>query len=456
MGTDQVRATQRGRAGGASVTRANQALQQVLAREQAARQEAEAAAELVRRLQIVTDATLAPLTSDDLTSELLDRIVEVLEVDTASILTLDRARGALVVRARKGLPFPEEPADPIPIGLGFTGQIAASCQPLVVDDADRMQFYNRAFTTHGIRSLVGVPLFVEGEVTGVLHVGTKTPRHFTGDDVRLLQLVADRVALALDRARLYEVRCELERRKDEFISHVSHEMRTPLAVITASLGVVLANEPGDLPEPLHRMLANAEHAAARMAHLVTDMIELARFHAGQIQLRRMHCDLRDVAGRAARAIEPIAREQEQAIELQVPADPLLAEVDADRIERCLINLLGNAQKFGPRGRPIRLRLTRVPGEARFAVSDDGPGIPEWEQAIIFDRFYRSDLEATERNQGSGLGLPIARAIVELHGGQIWVESTPGHGATFWISLPLRGSGQNGEIMEGMKVKNGLG
>jgi signal transduction histidine kinase len=124
------------------------------------------------------------------------------------------------------------------------------------------------------------------------------------------------------------------------------------------------------------------------------------------------------------------------VAVALPAAPLVASVDPDRLERALLNLLSNAQKYGRAGGCIGLRLERHGHEARFAVTDDGSGIPPAEQAIIFDRFYRSEGEATERNQGSGLGLPIARAIVQLHGGRIWVVSAPGAGATFSIALPL--------------------
>ena len=112
----------------------------------------------------------------------------------------------------------------------------------------------------------------------------------------------------------------------------------------------------------------------------------------------------------------------------------------ERLERALLNLLGNAQKYGRTGGTIGLRLDQAPGRARFAVSDDGPGIPHAEQKRIFERFYRPEVESTRRNEGSGLGLPIARAMVELHGGRIWVESTPGAGATFWIELPTEPPG----------------
>ncbi len=229
----------------------------------------------------------------------------------------------------------------------------------------------------------------------------------------------------------------LERQKNEFLSNVSHDLRTPLAAIKASIGVVLANEPAGMPEPLHRMLVNVDLAADRMSSLVSDLLELARLQAGHIQLQMAPCDLRALAVRVARAIEPLAHTRGQRVEVDLPAEPTVVEADADRLERALLNLLTNAHKYGRDGGRISLRLERDRGEARFCVADDGPGIPQAEQERIFERFYRPEVEAAQRAQGAGLGLPIARAMVELHGGRLWVESAPGVGAAFWLALPMR-------------------
>jgi signal transduction histidine kinase len=230
---------------------------------------------------------------------------------------------------------------------------------------------------------------------------------------------------------------ELERQKDEFLANVSHDLRTPLTGIKASIGVVLANEPPNLAAPLHRLLVNIDLAADRMTALVADLLELSRLRAGRVLFRPAVRDLREIARDAAQTIEPLVQERAQRLELDLPTEPLQTPVDADRLERALLNVLGNAQKYGPAGGTIRLRLERRSDEAIFAVADDGPGIAEADQEHLFERFFRSDSEATRHNQGSGLGLPIARAMVHLHGGRIWVESAPGAGATFWIALPLQ-------------------
>jgi signal transduction histidine kinase len=231
-------------------------------------------------------------------------------------------------------------------------------------------------------------------------------------------------------------RRELDRQKEAFLADASHNLRTPVATIKASVEVVLENEPADLSEPLHRLLVNIDREADRMSTLVDDLLDLTRLESGRLRYTLVHCDLRGVAEHAARSIEPLPAQRDQRLVLDLPRRPISAIIDPEWIERALVNLLSNAHKYGYRGSTITLSLTRQAHEAVFAVADDGPGIPEEDQRHLFERFYRPKAETDRRSQGSGLGLPIAKALVELHGGRIWVESRPGEGSTFRISVPM--------------------
>src|SRR3954454_2308986 len=178
--------------------------------ERAAVRRAEATARTLSAIQSVTDAALAYLPLDELLIELLDRIVEILHSDTAAFLLLDEAAGELVARAAKGIEEEVEQGVRIPLGRGFAGRIAAGRRPVIIDDVDHADILNPILREKGIRSLLGVPLLVEGSVTGVLHVGTLTPRIFTDEDRDLLQLAADRAATAIEHARLYHQRRVVE------------------------------------------------------------------------------------------------------------------------------------------------------------------------------------------------------------------------------------------------------
>src|SRR5262249_6481317 len=202
--------------------------------------------------------------------------------------------------------------------------------------------------------------------------------------ISIIRDITERKPAEAERAALQRA---TERQKDEFITNVSHDLRTPLTGIKASIGVVLANEPPGTPEPIHRMLVNVDLAADRMGQLVADLLELSRLQAGRVQLRPAQTDLRRLALAVTQAIEPLAQGRGQRVEVDVPEAPVPATVDADRLERALLNLLSNAHKYGREGGTIRLRLVPGPDEVRFAVADDGPGVPAEEQERIFERFY---------------------------------------------------------------------
>jgi signal transduction histidine kinase len=243
---------------------------------------------------------------------------------------------------------------------------------------------------------------------------------------------------AIERQRLEAARLDLERQRDEFFSSVSHDLRTPVAAIKAAISVVLANEPAGMPPPLHRLLGNIDLAADELASLIEDLLEVARLQAGRVELWRSDVDVRDVVGRAVRAVEPLMAVRSQRVELRLPSEAVLVSVDVERLGRALRNLLANAQKYGRDGGLVRIAVSRpsVDGDVCVSVTDDGPGIAESEQERIFERFYRVKNTSGSGPVGSGLGLAIARGLVELHGGKLWVESTPGAGSTFYIKLPV--------------------
>ncbi|MBI3965559.1 MAG: hypothetical protein HY329_07990, partial [Chloroflexi bacterium] len=220
---------------------------------------------------------------------------------------------------------------------------------------------------------------------------------------------------------------------------ISHDLRTPLTAIKASIGVVLANEPPGMPEPLHRMLLNIEHGADRMGRLVADLLELARIRAGRARPQLALCDLHELVRRTAEHVEPLLETRGQRLTVDLPEEPISVMVDRERLERALGHLLDNAHKFGRDGGTIHLRLCHHADEVVFAVVDDGPGIPKVELERIFDRFYRAEPENGHLFQGSGLGLPLVRAAAELHGGEVRVDSTPGTGTTFRLTLPTNAS-----------------
>ena len=198
-----------------------------------------AARSRLERVQAVTDVALSALELDELLEVLLPRIRDVLEADTCAVLLLDEDTNELVARAAVGIEKEVERDVRIPLGKGFAGKVAQERRPVILDDIDHAEVLNPILREKGIKSLLGVPLLVHGQATGVLHVGTLTPRRFTQDDSELLQFVGERVALAIERARLHEEVLLLDQLRTNFVAIASHELRTPAASVYGAIATLV-------------------------------------------------------------------------------------------------------------------------------------------------------------------------------------------------------------------------
>jgi PAS domain S-box-containing protein len=413
---------------------------QLLVRERMARSEAERAAEMVRRLQRVTDTALSHLTLDELLTEMLGRLQDLLGADAAAILLVTEDGKYLTGRAAIGLV--EEARVRVPMGRGVAGEIAVSRAPVIVDDLSKVELVSSILATHA-RSLVGAPLIIEDRVIGVIHVETLNPHKFTPDDLNLLQLAADRVALAIEHARLYEAelsaRIEAEtanRTKDEFLATISHELRSPLNSI---LGwVTLLREGGLSDEAANRALETVERSARAQNRIIGDLLDVSRIINGQLDLNVRTLDLAPVMEAGVEALRPAANAK--GIRLQLTMDQKTGPIvgDSDRLQQVVWNLVSNAIKFTPRNGTVSVRLERVDSHAALTVRDTGVGISPKFLPLVFDRFRQADSSSTRRQGGLGLGLAIVRHLVELHGGGVHAYSEGvGKGATFVVELPLR-------------------
>jgi PAS domain S-box-containing protein len=229
---------------------------------------------------------------------------------------------------------------------------------------------------------------------------------------------------------------ELDRLKDEFISLVSHELRTPLTSIRGYLELLLDGGAGELSDDQARFLAVVDRNSKRLMHLVGDLLFLAQIEAGKLALELGEVDLDHLVAECMEAAQPMADEKRITLEASVEPIPRMVG-DKGRLGQVLDNLVSNALKFTEVGGTVSVRISSTDDEAIVEVEDNGIGIAEEEQAQLFDRFFRSS-EVTERAiPGTGLGLTIAKAIVERHEGSIDVESTPGKGTTMRVRLPVR-------------------
>ena len=297
------------------------------------------------------------------------------------------------------------------------------------------------FASSGLERVIYIPLISRDHVEGVLAVAASR-RNRQVNDEPLLATLGLVLGLALDNCRLYEGQRahaehfqELNRMKSDFLTTVSHELRTPLTSIMMGAEMLLEEEETRDPNSTRgKLVRSIVKGASRLTTLVSDLVNVSRDDDFQPRLELDYAPLKDIIQGSVLVVQPLltAKRQSLNVDLMVPGEHVL--VDRLRFDQVLINLLSNAQRYSPPGGHIAIESRPISnGETLISISDSGPGVALEDRERIFEPFYRGD-----RN-GLGLGLAIAKSIVELHSGRIWVEPAPGGGSRFCVALPGRTS-----------------
>jgi signal transduction histidine kinase len=361
---------------------------------------------------------------------------------------------------------------PLPAGLpevcfwpgeGVCGRVAMTATPLLVNDYFQEypdSPFREVVTAADVRSAVVVPLQTHQTVLGVLMITSPSPHQFRPEDQQLLSSLADHAAIAIENAQLYEqvqqhaetleaqviARTlelqasnaqlkEFDRLKSEFVSDVSHELRTPLTSIKGFTDRLLEGIVGDLSPRQRASLTRVQANIARMSRLINDLLDLARIEAGQVNIHPVRLSLAGVIAEVLETLRPLAVEKGVELGLVEPETAGFVRADRDKVEQVLMNLTHNAVKFTPPGGTVRVRVALQPqGEVLTVVQDTGEGIPPEELERIFEQFHRVSV-APGQPRGSGLGLTIAKKLVEPQEGTIWVRSILGQGSEFGFTLP---------------------
>jgi signal transduction histidine kinase/CheY-like chemotaxis protein len=297
------------------------------------------------------------------------------------------------------------------------------------------------------RSMIAVPLQAPGRVIGSLVLATaESGRRFDSADFRLAQELASRAAMAVESARLYHAAERALHARDEMLSIVAHDLRNPLNAIILGVEAVLEDLPPGAPPPELQMLQTVRVSARRMDRLIHDLLEVARIESGKLRIEPHPERVSFLVDEAVAMMKPLATAQ--GLELRCSVDRSLphVEVDGSRILQVISNLVGNAIKFTPSGGRVAIEAEAVDGEVRFVVADTGAGIPPEQLPHLFARHWQG---SDRDRRGIGLGLAIAKGIIESHRGRIWVESQRGAGSRFYFTIPLppenpgEGSAQQG-------------
>jgi PAS domain S-box-containing protein len=419
---------------------------ELLAREQKARHEAETATRRLEGVQLITEAALAHLSINDMLDDMLARVREVLNVDTVAILLVEERGNELVAWAAKGLEEEVEQGVRIPIGKGFAGRIVAERQPIIIEDVDKAYVHNPLLRQKGIKSLLGVPLMVQALPIGVIHIGTLYHRRFNEEDTSFLQLIADRLALAIDHARIYEVerqaRAEAEeanRAKDEFLAMLSHELRTPLTPI---IGWVHMMRVGSLGQrEIERGLAVIDKNSYALTRLINDLLDMSAILSGKMDIQESPVALAAVVHEAIETVRTQAQLRDIRIEFapfetQDEDAEVMVSGDRTRLVQVFWNLIFNAVKFSERAAHVRVNCEADERWVRVHVEDEGQGISPDFLPFIFERFRQADSSTTRMYGGLGIGLALVKSFVEAHGGTVEATSPgEGLGSRFTVQLP---------------------
>lgn len=420
---------------------------------------------LRRAGQLQTAAEIARDTSSTLALDtLLQRSVNLLcdrfGYYHASIFLLDETGMDAAVRESTGAAGEEmkRRSHKLPVGSrSVIGQVTLTGQPMLLNDvgAEEARSIHRfnPLLPH-TRAELGMPLKIGTRVIGALDVQATRVNAFTEDDVAVLQILADQVAVAVDNARVYELAQkameeirEADRLKSQFLANMSHELRTPLNSIIGFSRVILKGIDGPITDQQTQDLTAIYNSGQHLLGLINDVLDLSRIEAGKMELSfENNVNLVDIIKGVMSTTVGLVKDKP--IVLKQEIDPELPQVRADsiKVRQVLLNLLSNAAKFTEQGSiTVRASVQLSPEgdpEVLIQVIDTGPGISPADQAKLFQPFSQVDGSLTRKSGGSGLGLSISQHLVWMHGGQIGLDSEESKGSTFYFTLPISGPPQS--------------
>jgi signal transduction histidine kinase len=400
---------------------------------------------LERLLEVVRGLTTAP-DLDSFLQTIISEASEMTESELASILEYDP--DAKELRFLSTIWFDRDVLRPmgVPLEGSVAGEVFRKGHPLIIQDpkADQRHFkvIDRV-TKHETHSLAAVPIIVRGDVVGVLEaLNKRDDSHYTEEDLTILATLAALAGQAMRNVHLErKVRiartelAELERLKTDFIAITSHELRTPLGLILGHATFLKELAGKEYESQLDTIIKNA----TRLKEIVENLSDVDNVQTGSARVRSNRVSMSKIAEDVILTFQDEANTKKITLVKEWRDLPYLIEADGVKINIALSNLVKNALQFTNPGGNVRLDVADETGYIKVTVRDDGIGIPVRDLPKVFDRFFQVEEHLTRRHGGMGLGLAVAKSMIELHGGRIWVESEEGKGSTFTFLLPVEGA-----------------
>jgi signal transduction histidine kinase len=394
-----------------------------------------------RLLEVVRGLTTAP-DLESFLQTIINEATELTNSELASILEYDATTQELRFLAMHW--FERELLRPVAVPMegSAAGWVFRKGQPLIIQNVKVDQRHFNVvdrLTNHQTHSLVAVPLTVRGEVIGVLEaLNKKDAAHYTEEDLTILEALGALAAQAMQSMDLMrkvhaskEELSELERLKSDFIAIASHELRTPLGLILGHATFLRELAGNQFGEQLDTIIRNA----TRLKEIVENLSDVGKFEDGSARVRGEQVSMAKIAEEVAISFRPEAKQRGIDLKTDIGTSLYYIHADAVKISIALSNLVKNAVQYTEAGGHVTLKVQEDSGYIKVTVMDDGIGIPAKELPRVFERFYQVESHLTRRYGGMGLGLAVAKAMIELHGGRIWAESS-GRGSTFTFLLPV--------------------
>jgi signal transduction histidine kinase len=393
--------------------------------------------ERIQTLYFVTRAVGSTLDLEEVLNRIAQSAAETMEVNACTIRLMDENQQMVDTVAAYGLSEEYLAKGPIEIQKSYPTQQALRGKPTIVSDTSLesgLQYPDEA-TAEGISAMLCVPLISKGKAEGVICIYSSKAGHFDKGDAEFFSALASACATAIENARTYQALDRADRAKSEFVRMVTHELRSPLSAVQSMLRLLEQGFVGSMTPKQQDLIQRSERRISFLLALVRDLLDLAAGKMDQFQGEKKEVVLNHTVLKVIDLMRANAEEKGLELNTEIADESLSLVGVEDGLERLFLNLVSNAVKYTPSGGSVLVKLWGEDEQIKAEVSDTGIGIPEEALPRIFSEFYRAKNAKALEMEGTGLGLALAKDVVEQHGGQISVESAVGEGTTFYVTLP---------------------